>query len=678
MGIENNQCMDYDKRLARFFDSSNEELEGDWDSLLYQRLRDLESRYMPVGAIAAGGMKQISRVYDTRVDRFVAMAQLLPDAPKDLYEPFLREACLTARLEHPNIISVYDIGLDNEEHPFFTMELKSGDSLADIIRKLKRGDEACMRVYSPEMLLEVFVKICDAIAYAHSQGVVHLDLKPSNIQLASFGEVTVCDWGLGRFIEIKSEQRSKLRLHVDLLNTIPPLGMARGTPGYMAPEQIERGEVVSYQTDVYALGAILCSMWTLTEPYLGQRDLNSILDDTLCMEEGKAFLSIEHAGLRSVIRKCLVREPEQRYATVEELRDEIRRYQSDFPTTAERAGLFRQLHLYYKRNRRVCRMLIGGTLLIALISTVFILVLYERDRRVHAARIAAIESEQLYQQEQDRFADVKREYSGALKFMHQQFSNVSNQSAPADEYIYNEMIRRLNVAKQLNPADTQSIATHAIILFILQRYNEAVEVFEAAPNWAWDLRELSMKYRAKKDDSQRLSAVDLAELIRELNARSLRPSTVSIIEQIVSYDLNRRVSLADRALVVKELISIYNPQWTDRIFEYVPETQHLTIGGANLWFLNRRQQIDLSLRPLHWLDLHTLELREVNLAGLTGLEGLSVARLDLRRLNGEFSADMFHRFKVLGEVVVSLGQMPEDVRRDVPSHVKVVERLDNK
>jgi len=676
--IEDDHGMNYDNRLARFFYASKSDVDEDqWDQVLLDRLQDRGARYSFVEKIAAGGMKQISRVYDTQVDRFVAMAQLLPGTSDDFYEPFLREACLTARLEHPNIISVYDIGLDAQKMPFFTMELKSGVSLASIIKALKAGDPNFQARYPPEMLLEIFVKICDAMAYAHAQGVAHLDLKPENIQIASFGEVTVCDWGLGRFLELKPSQSSQLRLHVDLLNTIPALGMACGTPGFMAPEQMTSGGVVSYQTDIYALGVILYTMCTLTEPNEhGTLELKSIVEDSAYSDMAHGWL-IQHPGLKSVIRKCLAYAPEQRYTSAADLGDEIRRFQSDLPTRAERANLMRKLHLFYKRNRRICHTLLAGTLLIGFIVAVFIFVLRERDRRVHSARMEAIEAEQLYQQEQAHAGEVKREYSGALKFMHMQFAYVANQSAPVDAYIYHEMIRRLRIAQQLNPHDTQSMAAHAIILFILQRYNEATEVFEAAPNWAWDIRDLAAKYRHKKEDSERLHAGDLAELIRDFRARSQRPATIATIEQIARYDLNRRESLGERALIVEELIRIYNPQWLGRIFDYIPETRHLTIGGENLWFLDRRPAMTGSLKPLDWLDVHTLKLHDLKFSDLTGLEGLSVARLDLTQLKGQtLSLDVLQKFKSLGEIVVNFGQISEEMRRVIPPYVKLVERFD--
>ncbi|VGO20802.1 serine/threonine-protein kinase [Pontiella sulfatireligans] len=660
-----------DERLAQFFEMSDEEIADEHDSL-YIRIRDLDERYSPIETIAVGGMKEISRVYDARADRFVAMAQLLPDAPEDLYEPFLREACLTARLEHPNIINVYNIGVNDEGRPFFTMELKVGDSLSDILKKLNAGSRDYMRRYPLEELLEIFMKICDAMAYAHAQGVVHLDLKPSNVQVAPYGEVKVCDWGLGRFLDPNAEQRNKRRLHVDLLNTIPPFGAARGTPGYMAPEQVERGASVSYQTDIYSLGVILYTILALKDPFSSEDDVHAIMQKTL-IGEIPPLPHMVPLSLRSVVEKCMSHEPGKRYANVEELRMEIRRYIDAFPTTAESAGMMRRARLFYKRNRRICRTGLVGLLSVVCVAILFEVALIERNRRALAARLAAIESKQLYEQEKDAAADMKREFSGELKFMSWQFSTVSSQSAPADEYIYNELLRRLEMAGDLNPSDAQSRVGRGIILFTLQRFNEAAEVLETTPNWAWAIRELAQQYGQKKADDQRLSAEAMASLIRELRERSRRPSTILLIDRMSAYDLSRREDLSECAVVVEALLEVYSEGWSEHIYRYDAGARHLILGGKGLWDLKSDRLDDTALSPLRWLRLHTLELRGMGFSMLQQLNDLSVVRLDLRDVSGSVSADVFQNFLLISEIVVRPGRMSEPVRNELPSHISVVE-----
>ena len=171
------------KNLSNFCD---EDFEDPWENTeSADSLATATERYTHKELLATGGMKEIYKVYDTKMKRFIAMARLIPDSDEELAEVFLKEAALTASLEHPNIISVYDFGINENLDPFFTMELKVGESLDEIIDEEKADLNE---------LLEIFVKVCDAISYAHSNNVIHLDLKPDNIQVGKYGEVQVCDW----------------------------------------------------------------------------------------------------------------------------------------------------------------------------------------------------------------------------------------------------------------------------------------------------------------------------------------------------------------------------------------------------------------------------------------------------------------------------------------------------
>ena len=210
------------------------EVSEDTQGAIYLELRRSGDRYTDKEILALGGMKKVSRIFDSKTGRHVAMAELRAEAPSELFETFLREARLTALLEHPNIISVHDIGLSPEGLPFFTMDLKKGDSLATILKKNRLSRNA---------LLEIFIKLCDALSYAHSQKVMHLDLKPENIQIGRFGEVFICDWGLSKISgsdESEGKEFDEILFNPDLLNNMTLSGQVKGTPGYMAPEQIEK------------------------------------------------------------------------------------------------------------------------------------------------------------------------------------------------------------------------------------------------------------------------------------------------------------------------------------------------------------------------------------------------------------------------------------------------------
>ena len=144
---------------------------------------------------------------------------------------------------------VYDIGLDVENRPYFTMKMLAGENLGAILNKLHKDDSAYVQKFPLSVLLDIFLKTCNAIAYAHAQGILHLDIKPENIQINDYGEVILIDWGLAWNLNEEN---------------IWDDGLIKGTPGYMAPEQIRsETDVFSPLTDIYALGALLYSILTL-------------------------------------------------------------------------------------------------------------------------------------------------------------------------------------------------------------------------------------------------------------------------------------------------------------------------------------------------------------------------------------------------------------------------------
>ena len=229
-------------------------------------------------------MKVVIQVKDRDTTRDIAMA-LLPDAqsrPKRDIIRFIEEARITASLEHPNIVPVHDIGVDTHGSPYFTMKLIKGENLASVIRKLHDGDPEYLENYTLDKLLLVFIKICNGVAFAHSKGVLHLDLKPENIQLGDFGEVIIMDWGLARVISEKEpDETASPEKDVPIFENRTSDGIRKGTPGYMAPEQAAgKNSEKDFRTDVYSLGAILYSMLTFQNPLRGTT-LKEMLAETV-------------------------------------------------------------------------------------------------------------------------------------------------------------------------------------------------------------------------------------------------------------------------------------------------------------------------------------------------------------------------------------------------------------
>ena len=197
--------------------------------------------------IGKGGMGEVLLAHDSRIGRNVAIKRLRGvDPGPAATERFLREAKIQARLDHPAIVPVYELGLDANGQPYFTMKRLAGTTLSDVLRR----PEA-----SSQTMLRAFVDVCLAIEFAHSRGVVHRDLKPANIMLGDYGEVYVIDWGIAR--RIGAPEKAEEMAEPSPSERHTEAGAVLGTPGYMAPEQIEGRDDAGPAADVYALGAIL-------------------------------------------------------------------------------------------------------------------------------------------------------------------------------------------------------------------------------------------------------------------------------------------------------------------------------------------------------------------------------------------------------------------------------------
>ena len=202
--------------------------------------------YVLADVIGRGGMGEVVAAHDQRLEREVAIKRMRDAHPdREAIARFVREAKIQARLDHPAIVPVHELGTDEAGLPYFTMKRLAGTTLAD---RLKHGGKL-------QPLLRAFVDACFAIELAHTRGVVHRDLKPANIMLGDYGDVYVLDWGVARLVGTAPAPS----LHLPL-DSLPPnetaTGTLLGTPGYMAPEQM-RGEAVGTAADIYALGAIL-------------------------------------------------------------------------------------------------------------------------------------------------------------------------------------------------------------------------------------------------------------------------------------------------------------------------------------------------------------------------------------------------------------------------------------
>jgi serine/threonine protein kinase len=337
-------------------------------------------KYTLADEIGVGGMKTVRRARDANANRDVAMALLQEGKQQPRFiRRFVREARITAALEHPNIVPVHEIGVDPAGRPYFTMKLLGGETLQTILKKLAAGDPDYRRRYPLNRLLQIFLGAGNAVDFAHSRGVIHLDLKPANIQVGDFGEVLVLDWGLAKILDRPGSVSLPEELRV-----VHTEGTVRGTPGFMAPEQV-RGEYSQFdeRTDIYALGVILYCLLT------GQLPASATSTDTPAAPSPPTSHRRLPPALLAVARKAMAERPEDRYPSVRELLRDIQAFLAGYATSAQQASALTLLGLLIKRQKTL-----AASLLIILLIGIVAFIRIARSERATRAALERIELEQ--------------------------------------------------------------------------------------------------------------------------------------------------------------------------------------------------------------------------------------------------------------------------------------------
>jgi len=360
-------------------------------------------RYRAKGEVGRGGMGAVLRVWDEDLRRHLAMKVVLGEDAKHLAR-FLEEAQVTSQLDHPGIVPVHELGLDAEGQVYFTMKLVKGRTLREVIELASEEREG----WSRTRVLEVVLKICDAMAYAHDKGVIHRDLKPANIMVGRFGAVYVMDWGLARIqgredprdvriLEPESPSSSLRSVRQDETDSSPdsPLvtmdGDVVGTPAYMSPEQAEgRLEALGPRTDVYALGAVLYHVLCGHMPYVKPGTKASTYAIWHWVRTGPpeplhTAAPEVPAELVSICEKAMAREPGARFASMEALADDLRAYLEGRVVRTYETGAWAETRKWVRRNKLLAASVAAALLaLIAGIATTLVL----RQRAERSAELA--------------------------------------------------------------------------------------------------------------------------------------------------------------------------------------------------------------------------------------------------------------------------------------------------
>lgn len=327
----------------------------------YHRIQEItpldrvRSHYSLDRVHAVGGLGRVFVARDDTLNREVALKEIRPEHAdqNEVRSRFLREAQITGQLEHPNIVPVYElVECGDGESPFYTMRFVRGETLRQAIRahhdqKLKGEDGRLGR----HRLLQAFLDVCNAVAYAHSRGVIHRDLKPENILLGSFGEVILLDWGLAKMIDEPETAGVELSSSADVQQTRH--GNLLGTPAYMAPEQAAgKLHEVDQKTDIYGLGAILFEILTGRAPHTGNETKQVI--ETVIDRPTPRAIDVHPSvprPLNAICAMAMAKNREDRYQSAEALVDDVRRYLGDEEICARPDTPLRRLGRWGRHHR---------------------------------------------------------------------------------------------------------------------------------------------------------------------------------------------------------------------------------------------------------------------------------------------------------------------------------------
>ena len=376
-------------------------------------LRNDRLRYRILRSHAKGGLGEVFVAEDTELHREVALKEIQGDRADEPASRlrFILEAEITGGLEHPGIVPVYGLGSYPDGRPYYAMRFIRGDSLKEAVEAFHSADQDDRdpgeRSLAFRQLLRRFIDVCNAVAYAHSRGVLHRDIKPANIMLGKFGETLVVDWGLakvgaradGRGTSKKEAEFAEAMLRPasgsDVLQTMA--GSAVGTPAYMSPEQAEgRINELGPETDIYSLGTTLYVLLTGQKPFDGEQPA-AVLSR---VRQGKYVAPLlakigTPPALDAVCRKAMALRPSDRYHTPQTLAADLEHWLADEPVSAYEEPWLDRAARWCRRHRTLLLSAITLLLTSVVALAVCSLLVWREERRTAEQKQKAEENYQL-------------------------------------------------------------------------------------------------------------------------------------------------------------------------------------------------------------------------------------------------------------------------------------------
>jgi len=595
-----------------------------------------EANYQVEGEIARGGMGAIMRAVDQDIRREVAVKFLLNHADAKMKARFVEEAQITGQLEHPNIVPIHQLGVHPDGRCFFSMKMVKGRSLADILKEPRKDDTL-------GRLLNIFVSICNAMAYAHSREVIHRDLKPANIMVGDFGEVYVMDWGLAKVLgkddppdasasaipiqpknawadltqpgsPADSKSGDKVTTSRHSVGELTQAGAIMGTPAYMPPEQAQGGNV-DQRAEIYSLGAILYEILTLTPPVGRGGDMLAIvmrvvegqIDPPQTRSPERAKGGWIPAELSAIAMKALATDPAKRYQTVEKLRRDVELFLEGRSVSAKQDSFREMAWKLIKRNKGASLTAAAALVVLTVLAGFFLKINY--DARV-VAETERGKAQEAYQAYQKQVKDSVPAFLGAAKMF-------------INDRKFDLALVQASLAAKSAPDSAEARLLKGELLITRQRFAEALpelEEYRKLKGQDADVRKLTELCRKAQPEDPAALLV-FAEVFTKRQEHALA-------DGVLSGQGKNAVEARQRLLKIyqQRLDAAWPPGWAGRegLSVSVEGRFSLTAYGAYL----KNKVTDLT--PLKGMPLAAIALHHHDqIRDLAPLRGMPLTSLDL-------------------------------------------------